>query len=164
MTLTHARLTQLFHYDPDTGLFSWKISTAICVKVGGIAGSETERGYVRIMIGNKHYKAHRLAWFYVTGEWPSDQIDHINGNRSDNRFANLREASHAENVRNRGLQVNNTSGFKGVHFLKCTGRWRSYITVNSKKKHLGYFDTAEEAHAAYCKAAEKYHGEFANTL
>ena len=99
----------------------------------------------------------------MTGEWPKDQIDHINGIRTDNRFTNLREATTAENTRNGLISKNNTSGFKGVCFHKDTGRWQAKIFINGKGRHLGLFDTAEAAANAYDAAAAKLHGEFART-
>ena len=115
-----------------------------------------------IKINGRMYMGHRLAWLFVNGGWPENHIDHINEIKNDNRISNLREATSSQNQRNRGAQKNNTSGFKGVSFFKRNGKWKSTICVNSNKKHLGYFDNPEEAHQAYCKASDKYHGEFAN--
>jgi len=163
MTLTHARLTQLFHYDPANGHFTRLLNRCSRTRAGDIAGNETAQGYLRIGIDGKEYTCHRLAWFYMTGEWPKDQIDHINGIRTDNRFTNLREATTAENTRNGLISKNNTSGFKGVCFHKDTGRWQAKIFINGKGRHLGLFDTAEAAANAYDAAAAKLHGEFART-
>jgi len=107
------------------------------------------------------YAAHRLAWFYETGEWPSDEIDHKNRGRDDNWFENLREATRSQNVANTALRSTNTSGFKGVSFDRSRGRFLSKIKVNYRTINLGRFDAPEEAHAAYLAAAQKHFGEFA---
>lgn len=97
------------------------------------------------------------------GAWPAEQIDHINRRPDDNRLVNLREASRAENMWNSSLSCRNTSGFKGVTFFRRAGKWMARIKFNGQSHFLGLFTTAEEAHAAYCKAAEKCFGEFAHT-
>jgi hypothetical protein len=112
------------------------------------------------MIGRKNYSAHRLAWLYVYGEWPSDQIDHINRNRSDNRIANLRIATPTQNQANRSVCKRNTTGFKGVTVDPRTGRFRAKIRVNGKRTHIGVFDSAEEAGAAYVAASRRVYGDF----
>ena len=105
---------------------------------------------------------HRVAWFLHYGEWPCRQIDHVNGNRSDNRIANLRLATNSENVCNRGKPKNNTSGFKGVSWNSGRRAWLATIRRKGSNKNLGYFATREAAADAYNRAALKYHGEFAN--
>jgi len=104
--------------------------------------------------------AHRLAWLYVTGSWPDFEVDHVNLDGTDNRWANLRLATSSQNQRNRRLQSNNTSGYKGVHKLKNNGKFLAYIKVHGKQKRLGIFDTAEQAYEHYVAAAEELHGEF----
>lgn len=99
----------------------------------------------------------------MTGKWPTSQVDHINGDRSDNRWANLRQATQSQNSMNIGRRSTNVSGFKGVHWNKATQKWRACITINQKKFHLGLFQTAELAFGAYQLAAEKHHGPFLNT-
>jgi len=131
------------------------------MKVGDIAGSMMSHGYRRICIDNRVYLAHRLAWLYMTGEWPKHQIDHINGNKNDNRHVNLREATNSENMRNTGKRSDNSSGFKGVYWNSEKMRWSAQISYNGRHKSLGTFDTAEEAHVAYRSASEKLHGQFA---
>lgn len=157
--VTVDRLRQVLNYNPETGVFIWKIPTGKRTKVGSVAGSIRKDGYRPIKVDGHRYLAHRLAWLYQTGEWPTDVIDHINGDPSDNRIANLREASRFQNQQNQGVRKNNTSGFKGVSLSR--GRWCAEIRVHGKKKSLGSFDTPEEAHAAYCTAAEQFHGKFA---
>lgn len=159
--LTCERLREILYYDVGTGVFIWKISRRGPVKVGDVAGSPDSKGYRAIKIDGHLYRSHRLAWFYQTGEWPNGEIDHINGVRSDNRFANLREATHSENMRNVGRRADNASGFKGVCWDRHRRRWLAQITMNGKMKFLGYFDAPEEAYAAYCATSKEHHGEFA---
>lgn len=161
--ITVERLREVLDYDQETGVFAWKISTSNSVKIGDVAGSINGDGYRKIKLDGREYQAHRLAWIYVTGEWPKEFIDHINSTRLDNRFSNLREATHAENRRNVGKQTNNSSGFKGVCWHNQTQRWQAQIAVNGRNKYLGLFDTPEAAHAAYRVAAEKLHGEFSRS-
>lgn len=125
-------------------------------------GSLDNNGYRRVCFNGKRPLAHRLAWFLYYGEWPTDQIDHINGNKDDNRISNLRLASDFQNMWNRGKPQNNTSGFKGVSWHKQRQKWIALIGVNGVLKYLGYFEDLEKAAAAYQTAAIKYHGEFAN--
>lgn len=127
------------------------------------AGGVDENGYGIICIDGIRYKTHRLVWLYVYGVWPDGLVDHIDGNPSNNDVSNLREASQSENLRNRGAQSNNKSGFKGVCWDSRKKRWLSQIAINGKNKHLGYFQTVEEAHSAYCRGSTKYHGDFGAT-
>ncbi len=152
--LTAGYLRSILDYDPETGIFTRKVRTSNSVKVGGIAGSQNGDGYLLIMLQSRLYQAHRLAWLYMHGEWPKDQIDHINRNRSDNRIANLRDVSHKQNQQNKSKQSNNKSGYPGVSWYKRYSKWRARIRHNQKLIHLGYFDDLEDAVAAR-KAAEK---------
>lgn len=154
------RLKESLSYDPETGVFNWRILTSNRAKIGARAGTNSN-GYFIISVDGTRYMAHRLAWLYVTGEWPRGEIDHINGDRSDNRFENLRRTTHADNMKNMSKHKDNTSGFKGVFWAQHARRWRSYICANGRSKHLGYFNTPEEAYAAYCVAAANLHGEYA---
>lgn len=159
-------LKSALDYDPETGVFVWRVRPqqppewnsryALC-----IAGGVNCEGYRRIVIDYVGYLAHHLAWLYVTGEWAPEEIDHINGNPSDNRFANLRAASRKQNSFNRKRASHNKCGFKGVKWHAPRSKWVAWITADSKKHYLGYFATPEAAHAAYCKAAIALHGEFA---
>lgn len=158
--ITADRLREVLGYDPITGRFTWRK----CVSNRSPAGSEAgcvdkERGYVRLGVDGAVHLAHRLAWLYVTGEFPVVGIDHINGARSDNRFANLRPAAQSENCCNRGRQANNTSGFKGV--TKNHDKWMAQIHLHGIRHYLGTFDSKEHAHGAYASAAARLHGEFA---
>ena len=155
--LTQDLLKSLLHYDRDTGVFTWT-KTA---KAGRVAGTSHNEGYWHVTIRQRQFLAHRLAWLYVYGVWPTNDVDHMNGKRNDNRIANLREATRSENLRNTGKRQSNKSGFKGVSFCRETGRWSAIISVDYKSIRLGRFATPEEAHAAYVAAAERLHGEFA---
>jgi HNH endonuclease/AP2 domain len=154
--LTQERLKELLSYDPETGLLTRKFSNCNRIKAGGIAGGVSNRGYWWIRIDYKKYQAHRLAWLYIHGYWPT-KLDHINRIKDDNRVKNLREVTSAENSWNRGLQSNNKSGYTGVMWSKKDKKWKAQIRVHGKQMHLGYFPTPEEAHAAYLAAKEKHH-------
>jgi hypothetical protein len=166
-TLTAARLRELLHYDPETGVFTWRVRRRSGVKgrvaPGDIAGSLQSKGRDRLRIGidYKVYRAHRLAWLYMTGEWPSRLVDHKDLNGLNNRWDNLRLATHSQNTTNSRVRSDSISGLKGVSFHKIKNRYQARIKVDRKTIRLGYFNTAEEAHAAYCDAAEHHFGEFA---
>ncbi|NVM41916.1 HNH endonuclease [Ochrobactrum intermedium] len=159
--LTAEKLRELFLYDPAKGLFTRRTYRSPNAKIGDVAGTPDADGYIQIQIDGKLYKAHRLAWLYMTGEWPSSGIDHRDTVKSNNAWSNLRPASQAQNAANCGMRSFNTSGFKGVTFDKKKGRWMAQIQVRGKCVHLGYHATPENAHAAYVEAAGKIHGEFA---
>ena len=161
--MTSELLREILHYDPETGYFRWKVATSRAIKTGAIAGCADGEGYLEIGIFRRKYLTHRLAWLYQTGSWPEGEIDHVNGIRNDNRFVNLRPATRSQNQQNTRRQINNTSGFKGVSWFEPTRRWKAYINLRRKQIHLGYFDTPEEAHAAYCAASEALHREFGRT-
>ena len=158
--LTFSKLREILWYDFETGKFKRRVTIgkARAESTADILG---KRGYYYINIDGKRYYSHRLVWFYVTGEWPAGQIDHINLNKTDNRIINLREATHQQNQYNVSLQRNNTSGFKGVNFNNVKRKWMARIAKNGKRVHLGYFDCKAAACLAYIVAADKFHGEFA---
>jgi hypothetical protein len=164
--ITSGRLREVLDYDPDTGNFRWIKMLANRGPVGAIAGN-VELGYVRIRIDGHRYFAHRLAWLYVTGEWPKREIDHIDGMPDNNRFANLREATRGENRRNSRKGKESKSQFKGVVYAPYsrskTRKWRAVITAAKRTHHLGYFETPEEAHAVYAARARELFGEFARS-
>lgn len=157
------RLRAVLDFDPLTGIFRWKASDRGRRITGEEAGAEMSIGYRIIGLDGQKYLAHRLAWYYVYNEWPPHQVDHINGVRDDNRIVNLRLATNAQNGKNTGLRSTNTSGYKGVSFSKRRGLWIAKIVENYKSHVLGYFRTAEQAAEAYALAANRLHGEFANT-
>lgn len=151
-------LKSILHYDQETGLFTWLIAKGRRIKTGDIAGMKNEDNYIVIKIDEIKYLAHRLAWFYMTGEWPKNEIDHKNGITDNNKWMNLREAKHVQNAKNRKLNINSSTGLKGVH--KRGEKYRSKISFNGKQICLGTFDTKEEASMAYAKASEFYFGKF----
>jgi len=160
--LTAERLRDVLNYDPETGVFTWRKRISIRIKVGSRAGRVNWKGYRMIGIDGALIMEHRLAWLYVYGEWPDRQIDHINRDKSDNRIANLRLATNSQNHINKGLQKNNTSGFKGVIWEPSLGKWRARIKINGKNKYLGVHRTREAAAAARRVAEQRHFGEFAD--
>lgn len=157
--INQSELKEIIEYNPDTGVFTWKISKQGIKKKQ--AGSGDGKGYIDIKINQKKYKAHRLAWLYMTGELPGKQIDHINHNRSDNRWGNLRLASHSENMRNQTIPKNNNSGVIGVFFHKRDKKWIASINHKNRKINLGSFAKKHQAIAAR-KQAEIKHGYHEN--
>jgi hypothetical protein len=151
-------LKQILNYDPTKDEFTWLVTTNRRIKIGDRAGSINKTtGYRQIRINGKLYQEHRLVWLWHHGYLPTEQIDHKNGDGSDNRISNLREATNAENSQNKGKRKNNTSGFTGVTLHKPTGKWKAYITKDGKRYHLGLFDAREEACDAYLKSKSELH-------
>lgn len=150
---TQERLKELFSYNPDTGLFTRLVTTSFGNYPGDIAGYEDKHGYVQICVDYKLCRAHRLAWLYMTGNWPTKQIDHINRIKNDNRFVNLRDVSNKENSLNKGpqsarstLRAGSKNTYPGVS--KKNSGWRARITVDGVRVDLGVFQTEELAYAA----------------
>ncbi|MDI1360639.1 HNH endonuclease [Methylotenera sp.] len=158
--MTQLELKKLLAYDPLTGHFTWLVSNNWSIKVGSNAGFISQEGYVVIKMFGIKYKGHRLAWLYMTGEFPKEDTDHINGVRSDNKFLNLREASREQNLRNTGKYKTNTSGFKGVSLVTKSKKWLAQATFKGQKKFLGLFKTPEEASESYQKFVNSNHGDF----
>jgi hypothetical protein len=154
----HRLLLDTFHYDPNTGVFIRKLPSHLA---GRVAGSINDQGYVLISFKNQVRRAHRLAWFYMTKRWPSEYLDHIDGVRSNNAFSNLREASPLQNQANMRAHRDSKTGIVGVSFYKRDANWRAYICVAGKIKHLGYFQTIDEAVQARKQAAMEMKGDFA---
>ena len=153
-------LREVLEYNQDTGIFTWKISR-YKNKIGTIAGSFSSQKYWRIKIKGEECLAHRLAWLYVHGEMPNDEIDHINGIRHDNRICNLRCATTQENQQNiKKPNAKNKSGFVGVHWCKTYQKWVAAIRINKIKKQLGRFDSAEEAYKVYLQHKQTHHKFF----
>lgn len=159
MTLTYAEILDAFRYDPATGVFTWKRARSN-VKAGDVAGTIKADGYRQLCIGGLLMLAHRVAWLYAHGEWPKHDIDHINGDITDNRIANLRDVPRLLNMQNqRRAQVGNKSGFLGVYLDKRRGKYIARLRVpgGGNMRHVGQFDTPEEAHAAYLAAKREHH-------
>lgn len=165
MTLRAARLRELFDYDPETGAFVRRVTTAPNARAGDVAGTVNRAGYVVFNVDRKVYYAHRLAWLYMMGAWPEKgrDLDHINGDKADNRWSNLRLASRSQNNMNRSRKGSGTSGHRGVYRAspRADGKpWRAAIGRNGRQVSLGYFETFDEAVAARLKAERLHHGEF----
>jgi len=160
--LTQDKLREFLHYDQDSGVFTWKVKRRPCFNVGDEAGGEgaSKDGYIRIRVNRIKYLAHRLAWLYVLGQFPPYHIDHINGNRKDNRIANLRQATRIENARNRARRKDNTSGFTGVSFDNKTKKWKVQCSAEGKRIVIGYFKTPLEASEVYEKFISDHWGDF----
>lgn len=158
--ITYERLREVLDYDPETGVFKWKVAVARRVKIGDEAGN-IKNGYLEIECEGTRAYAHRLAWLWMTGKWPPQCIDHINLVRIDNRFSNLRLATFKDNAGNRLPNRNNKSGMKGIFYRADRRKWAAHIYINGRSTHLGHFGTAEEARAAYKEAAERHFGSFA---
>ena len=154
------RVRSLLDYDPESGLFTWKVTTTNRVKKGDVAGFDRGDGYILTSIDGFKCRAHRLVWLYCTGEWPENEIDHIDGNPSNNRIENLREATHGQNIQNIRKAIKRdgrASPLMGATWAKKEGRWKAQIRVCGKNKHLGYFDTDTEASKAYLSAKSDLH-------
>ena len=158
-SITADELRSILHYDPLTGVFTRRESASGRL-AGSVAGSVSP-GYIRVWVLKRLYMAHRLAWLYVYGTWPKNQIDHINRNRSDNRIANLRDVTNQQNMCNAGDFSTNTSGRKGVYWDKRDSRWRACIVNKGRYFSLGYFDTQAKAVAARVAAEKLYWAELA---
>jgi len=152
-------LKSLLSYNPETGQFHWIAAGKGRCK-NKEAGTLLHSGYVGICIGPKRWQAHRLAWALHYGEWPSDQIDHINGVKTDNRICNLREATNSQNGKNLGLSKANKSGVAGVCWSKRYQNYRAYIKVEHKQKYLGTFKNFDDAVKIRREAEYKYFGEW----
>jgi len=159
-------LKTVFDYDQHTGVLTWRVVNpfARAVRSGDVAGCVGSRGYVAVILNNKRYLAHRLIFKLMTGKEPIDQIDHIDGDRSNNRWRNLREASSGQNRQNVGIQKNNKSGVKGVCWDASRSRWIAYIAAEgSGSIRIGRFKNKSDAIMARRAAEEAMHGQFART-
>ena len=158
--LTAERLRDLMSYDPETGIFRWKVRGK-GRRFNDPVGFSNFSGYLRVSIDERRFLMQRLAWLYVTGEWPSAEIDHINSDRADNRWANLRPATAAQNRANMRMRASNRARVKGVRYRPDMAKWEARICKNYRQIYVGAFKTAEEAHAAYYAKARELFGEFA---
>lgn len=157
--ITAERLREILDYDSETGIFRWRISRKSC-SAGVIAGSENAKGYWTIRVDGELLYAHRLAWLYVTGDHPKNQIDHIDMRKSNNAWRNLREATNSQNHANTGLRSNNSSGHKGVSWCASRGKWDARLRFRGRQICLGRFDTAYLAKAAYDEKHRELFGGF----
>jgi len=147
MTITQEELKRLLHYDPDTGVFVWLCNKRKSNEFGNAGTIANRRGkkYIQISINFKKYYAHRLAWLYMHGSLPKNQIDHINGNGIDNMICNLREVTIIENRRNHRKYITNKTGMTGACRDKRCGKWKTYIHLYGILKNIGYFDNIFDA-------------------
>lgn len=158
------RLREVFRYVPETGVLLWRVTLSNRNIAGSAAGSLREgggkgAGYLYVQVDKERFAVHRVAFAIMTGRWPLEQIDHRNSTRSDNRWANLREASPTQNCGNQKLSAQNTTGLKGVS--RDRGKWRAQIKVSGKTVNLGRFESPQLAHAAYMARAAAHFGDFA---
>jgi HNH endonuclease/AP2 domain len=160
--LTAEAVRRLFIYDPYSGLLQYRERGPRRPR-GWFAGAKDPKsGYLRVQVGLRKYLVARLAWLWMTGQWPKDDVDHVDLDRTNNRWGNLRPATRAQNIVNSGLRATNKSGFKGVSFKN--GRWRATIRTGGRCLHLGYFPSPEEASRVYEEAASQSFGEFHRRL
>jgi len=169
--LTAEQLRQALDYDPETGIFRWRHRADVSPHInkrdagkpaGWIARKST--GHMKLTFNGGSYFLNRLAWLYMTGEWPEFEVDHRDTDPSNNAWTNLRDVTHEQNMRNmrnRRTTLNGVPRLKGARFHKRTGRWQASIRHDGKSVYLGLFPTAEAAHAAYREAATRLHGDFA---
>ncbi|PWT82877.1 MAG: Fis family transcriptional regulator [Acidobacteria bacterium] len=160
--INNNELSQWLSYNPNSGEFFWLKTSSSRACAGSRAGTTTKKGYISIKIRGTFFLAHRLAWFFVHGEFPENQIDHKNTIKTDNRISNLRLSTNKQNHCNRGAQKNSTSGIKGVYWFKPQKSWKAQIVVSGKSIHLGYFKTKEQAAEARKAAEAIHHKEFAH--
>lgn len=159
--ITHARLLEVVSYEPETGVFRWKVATSRKTRIGAVMATRSKctRGgiYLQGRIDGRIYRLHRLAWLYMTGAWPCAEVDHINGDPTDNRWLNLRDVPRSMNQQNiRVAKRNSKTGLLGA-FPARGGRFRAAIRTGSEFIHLGHFSTAIEAHRAYIDAKRRLH-------
>ncbi|MGC0054559.1 HNH endonuclease [Brucella pituitosa] len=160
MTLTQKRLREVLHYNPWTGIFTWRQRQELSANwnerwANKVAGSVNDRGYILIRVEYKRYRAHRLAYLYLKNYMP-DEVDHIDHCRGNNAFSNLRDANRSTNGKNVSMHSTNTSGVTGVHWDKRKGKWVAQITVDGDVKYLGGYDSIDAAKRVRTAANDKY--------
>jgi hypothetical protein len=160
--ITQFELKKLMHYDSETGQFI-RLTASHGKSIGDRVGCVKPSGYAQCKLDGVYYYLHRLAWLYVYGNFPKS-LDHINGNKSDNRITNLRLANQSENLMNKGVQINNTSGYSGIYFDAVMQKWASRVKVNGKYKYLGCYDTPDLAGGVCDAYRRKYFGVFYKPL
>lgn len=159
--LTYERLKKLLSYNPETGDWKWLMPINKRTLIGDAAGTISVHGYRIITIGGVKYRASRLAYLYMNGSWPPDEMDHKNRCKLDDRWDNLRVVSRSQNALNRDLQENNTSGARGVHWDSNREKWFAQVKVDGVNHSIGRFDSFEEAVVARDSAAKDLHQDFA---
>jgi hypothetical protein len=159
---TKEYVESLLDYDAETGELRWKVERSNQIRVGQLVTSSDSKGYIRVTINGRRHQVHRIAWLLVHGEWPVEEVDHINMVTSDNRISNLRACSHSENRRNTNRYRNNSSGIKGVSWNSASNSWLARLAVNGKNIYAGSFKNLGDAERAVAKLREQYHGSFAN--
>ena len=157
MALTQAKLKFILSYSPLTGVFIWNVSKSGNNGIGSVAGNISSQGYRVITVNGKEYRAARLAFLYMEGYFPEYEVDHVNRNKSDDMWKNLKHVSHSCNMKNRGVMRNNKSGIPGVQLYKADGTWAVVISSNKKRFFCGYFQSFKDAVVARWEA-EKKHG------
>jgi hypothetical protein len=155
------KFAECLRYEPETGHLYWIVRNSNFIDMAMPAGCPMKNGYRKVMVGNKQLYAHHIAWWFIHGEWPQQQVDHINGNRLDNRASNLRLATQEQQNFNGKLFKNNKCGVKGVCLNKRNGKWRAHIVVQKKQLRLGEFRSIEEARVARLRAEALHCGEYA---
>ena len=157
--LTVSRLREVISYDPETGVFRWKVRLMMKAPAGSVAGANNGRGYLATRIDGHSIKLHRLAFVFMTGEWPKNEVDHINGVKDDNRWFNLRDVDRTTNTQNlrRARKDNLSSGLMGAYWDPKCQAWRSSIQTDGKIIGLGRFNSAADANAAYLEAKRRLH-------
>ncbi len=160
--ITGSTLEMFFEYRPETGEFIRKLPTNPRSRPGTPVTAKNDEGYTVITLMGARLRAHRVAWAWMTGQWPQEDIDHRNGDRADNRFVNLREANRSQNLQNAGLRSSNKTGYKGVHFCHQRQKFVAQIKINKRNTGLGRFQTLEEAVAVRLAAEKEHYGEFAS--
>ena len=158
--ITQSQLKELLDYNPDTGIFTWKIKQCSKINIGDVAGTKNNK-YIQIAINFKKYYAHRLAWLYMHGKYPENEIDHINRNKKDNRFCNLRDVNRSQNLWNTNAQSTNKSKYKNICLCSRTKLWRVVITKNKKYIANDYFKNKEDAVKYANKIRSEHFGEYA---
>jgi hypothetical protein len=165
MTLEAEELREIFHYDPETGVITRKKNfRKYRDRIGKVCTWKVSFGHLAVSHKRKSILAHRLAVLLMTGDWPAEFVDHVNGDPADNRWCNLRQCSRAENTRHQKVHKRSATGHRGVHYVKRYDAWRAVICVNRKLIYLGQFGRIEDAIAARAAASLKYHGEFSGRL
>lgn len=160
---TRAEVLSLLSYDPSTGMFAW-VNSSIPTKHNGKPAGTIKDGYIQIKVFGRVYRAHHLAWLIMTGEWPTTDrdVEHHDGDRSNNAWLNLRPATRSQNNMNAGVRADNRSGFKGVGFHVASGLWYARVTVSRRVISLGYHKSFEAAVAARIEGEKRHFGKFSS--